>query len=80
VAAAVVAAEFPELAFDLRRVRKGQWRAVLGAEVEAVDLVLNHHSRRQRLQGADKVTRRLGAVPRSVIDRLHQAHPVIDLG
>jgi hypothetical protein len=44
VAVAIVAAEFSELAFDLRRVRKWQWRAVVGAEVEAVDLVLNHHS------------------------------------
>src|SRR5712691_9582500 len=37
VVPAVVAAEFSELAFHLRRVGKRQWRAVLAAEVEAVE-------------------------------------------
>ena len=74
MAVAVVAAEFSELAFHLRGVREGQRRAVLGTEVKAVDLVLNNHVCCHGLQGLDKVAHRLGAVARSVVDRLHQSH------
>ncbi len=71
MALAVVAAEFPELAFNLRRVGKRQWRTALAAQVEAVDLVLDHHSGRERLQTAHEVTHWLRAVARPVVNRPH---------
>jgi hypothetical protein len=69
-----MAAKLPELAFHMRRMREGKGRAILAAEVEAVDLILNDHPRRQRLERRHEIVHRLGAIARSKVNRLHQSH------
>jgi hypothetical protein len=69
-----MAAKLSELAFHLRRMRKGKGRAILAAKVEAVDLILNDHPRRQWLERSHEIAHRLGAIARSVVNRLHQSH------
>jgi len=74
MAIATVTAKLSEIAFNLRRVRKGQGRPIVGAEVETVDLALNDHAHSQRFQSKNKIAHRLGAVAISVVNRLHQPH------
>lgn len=71
---AVVAAKFSELAFDLRRMRKGRRRAIVAAEVEAVDLIFNDHLAAKGCRAATKSRTCRGAFARSVVNRLHQSH------
>jgi hypothetical protein len=69
----VVAAQLPQLSFDLRGVWEGQVRDLVAEKVEPSDLVLE---RRLGLlgEGVDEVPHRLEALRVPVVDGLEVAH------
>jgi hypothetical protein len=58
----IMAAQLPQLALHLGGMGEWEGRTVLGAKVQAIDLVLNHHPSGQRVQRPDKVSHRLRPV------------------
>src|SRR5207249_2321755 len=64
----------PQLALQLRAPRERQRRIVRAQHVQALDLVVERRLPVRVAQRLDERVDRLGAVRRSVVDRLHPRH------
>jgi len=71
-----VAAQLPQLAFQLRAPRKRQRRIVRPQHVQTLDLAIERRLPVRVAQRLDECVDRLGALQSPVVDRLHPRHAV----